>query len=80
MNRDVLFLRLLVGQHRMPVRKSASLDILAGYAHVEALLQQRAISQGLSSTKINVFSSFNRLLSLFVDFLDGRVDVETLRN
>ena len=76
--RDVARLGLLVDQHRMALRERAALAVLAGQAHREAFVEQRAEGQRLAGRPVDALAALDRRAAVVEEALDGLVDVEAL--
>src|SRR5947209_7975879 len=75
---DVAALRLLIDQHRMPLRERPALAVLPGQPHRMALDQQRAQSERLARRPVDALAALDRLGAGVEKALDGAVDVEIL--
>src|ERR1700759_3392305 len=78
--RRVAALILLVDQDRMTLREGTALAILAGQAHVMALLQQGAERQRLAGRPIEADAALDRLGAVLEEAADGAVDTEAVRH
>ena len=69
-DRHVVFVVVLVVDHRVAVREGATLYVLARYPDVVSLVYQRSKGQSLSSSPVDSLSLFDGFYTLLKDLLD----------
>ena len=80
LERRVAALGLLVDQHGVALREGAALAVLAGQAHREALVEQRAEGQVLGHRPVDAGAGLHHLAAALQQALHGLVGVEVLRD
>src|SRR6185295_8495003 len=78
--RRVAALVFLVDQHRMALRKRATLRVLARQPDVAAFLQQRAECQRFAGRPVDADAVVDCFGTVFEETLDGAVNPKTVRH
>lgn len=75
--RIIITISILVKNMSVSMRESSSFDVLSWNSNIKSILNQRRESEGFCSSPVNVFATFNCLLSCLKYFFYKPMEIST---